>query len=249
MRLHKLTVILLLCLLSLASAAAAPRAAPAAITECPNGTCTMYISAVSYDPRPLLIAPADGQEIGSLAPLLTWQPGMTGVHQIQLSQDPEFSPFSTMVLSTTKSISGSSTGLIQTKIPNNLSPSGLYYWRVGYPTPLGYEYGPVSGFYTPAAGSIALPPIPTLLSPKNNARLPKREVTLSWQAIPDALFYRVRVYLPDGTRFSSDDVTAPATSLDITGLPARTTLHWRVKVLGTTGWSDDYSADRFFITP
>ena len=250
MRLHKLALILLLCLLSLASAAAAPRAAsPSAPTECPNGTCTIYIPSVGYDPRPMLIAPADGEQIGSLAPLLNWQPGMAGVHQIQVSQDPEFSPFSTMVLSTTKSITASSVGVISTKLANNLKADSLYYWRVGYPTPQGHEYATPHSFVTPSASAITLPPIPTLLSPKNYAHLKTRDVTLTWQEIPDALYYRVRVYLPDGSRFSSDDITAPAGSLHISGLPAGTVLHWRVRVLGATGWSADYSPDRFFVTP
>jgi len=248
MRLARFSLGLLLIILSLASVSGAPRAAEVPLT-CPNGQCIVYLPLKSHNTQPRLLAPADGATIGTFAPLLTWEPGMPGVHRIQLSQDPQFSPFSQMALDTTKSVRSSTTTPIQTLVTSNLNPNSIYYWRVGIPTPEGYSYPIVHSFVTPSADAVTLPPIVTLKSPGNNTKLRSRNVTLTWQAIPDVISYRVRVYYPNGDRYLSEDVPASSTSFDVTGLPGKTTFSWRVKAFGSTGWSPEYSQTWVFTTP
>lgn len=247
MRPAKFSLVLLLALLSIATVSGAPRADVPLI--CPNGQCTVYMPLTMHTIDPQLLSPSDSTTVGSLAPLLTWVPGVAGVHQIQLSQDSLFSPFSTMALSTTKSVRSSTVFPVETLVSTNLKPNTIYYWRIGVPTADGYVYPFVNSFVTPAAETITLPPIVALKSPGNNSKMRTRNVTLVWYPVADTISYRVRVYYPNGDRYLSDDVPGTATSLDLTSLPPRTTFTWRVRAFGPTGWSADYSQSFVFTTP
>jgi hypothetical protein len=242
MRLPKLGLVVLLSLLSLTSAIGAPRGAPAPAADCAISSCSTFLPLASFNIEPQLISPIDGQQITTLAPVLAWSPRTLGVYQIQLSADAEFSP-PTLDINSTKTVKAPAPERIDTLLTANLAPNTTYYWRLGVPTSNGYIYPVTQSFVTPPAETLSLPPPVTLLTPRNNTRLKARSVTLTWQAVPGAVYYRARVYYPNGDRFFSDEVTG--TTVDVTDLPPKTTFHWRVRVLNASG-RGDYSQDYFF---
>ena len=88
-----------------------------------------------------------------------------------------------------------------------------------------------------SASSFALLPArPQLLSPPDHTVLPAREVTVSWRGLPNTLYYRIKVYNPDATLFTSAIVAASATSYHIAGLAPGATYSWKVKALNQYGW-------------
>jgi hypothetical protein len=244
MRILKTSLVLLLALMSLASVAGAPRSTPAATVDCTTTPCSTYVPLASYNYTPDLLSPGDAQQLTTLAPTLSWLPRTLGVHQIQLSADPSFNP-ATMEVDSTKTIRASTPVPIETLLTSNLNPLTTYYWRIGVPTAFGYIYPVTYSFMTPSEAGLALPPPVKLLAPRNNTRTGSKTLTLSWQPTAGATYYRVRVYLPNGDRFFSDEVPASTTSVTISGLSRGTTYHWRVRALNASGWGE-YSQDFFF---
>jgi hypothetical protein len=242
MRFVKAGCILLLTALSLASASGAPKQAPAAAQGCLSGPCSIFLPVVSYDITASLLSPFQEQQITTVAPTLSWRPRALGVHKIQLTADPSFNS-ATLALDTTKTVRSPVPDQIDTLLTFNLEPLTNYYWRIGVPTPSGYIYPVVQSFFTPAAEALSLPPPPALITPPNNVRLSATTIKFTWQPIPGALYYRVRVYYPNGDRFFSDEVAG--TSVEIGGLTKGTTFHWRVRAENGSGWGD-YSPDYFF---
>jgi hypothetical protein len=181
---------------------------------------------------PELIEPADGAQIISRAPLLSWTPTLSSTYQVQVSAVPTFAttevnaedPWFTPLPAQAVHITGS-----------NLNIATTYYWRVGIFYQGSYRYTPVRTFRTPIS-SPPLPPPPTLTTPANGATLPAREVTLGWQALPGALYYRVRVFSPDSSVFDSEIVPASTPSHHVAGLLPGTTYTWRVRTLDQYGW-------------
>jgi fibronectin type III domain protein len=89
---------------------------------------------------------------------------------------------------------------------------------------------------------------PALAAPADGATLPAREVTLSWQAVSGALYYRVRIFAPDSSIFDSAIVPASTLSYPVIGLAPSTAYTWRVRTLDQYGWGP-YSAPRSFTAP
>jgi hypothetical protein len=247
MRVPKVSLVVLISLLSFASALAAPRGTPAAETTCPTGLCKIYLSLMTLSTIPQQIAPADGFASPSLAPRLSWSPVTEGKHQIQVSTDPQFLLDSTIELSTTKTIRQPLPAQVDTSLTSNLKGSTLFYWRVGVPSGQGYLYSPVRAFTTPAKSSGTLPVPTSIFAPKNNARIRSSSVVLQWKATPGTLSYRVRMY--DQNEKSVAEGTAELggtiTSLLVEGLPPGN-YHWRVKSLNSFGWGE-YSTDFYFL--
>ncbi|MFL5801360.1 MAG: fibronectin type III domain-containing protein [Roseiflexaceae bacterium] len=203
--------------------------------------CSVFLPLIQGPPLvPQLNEPADGAQIVSRAPLLTWTPTLSSTYQVQVSTEPTFAttevnsvnPWFDPLPALAVHITGS-----------NLAVATTYYWRVGIRYAGSYHYTPVRTFRTPAS-SPALPPPPALAAPANGATLPTREVTLGWQAVPGALYYRVRVFSPDSTVFDSKVVPATTLSHYVAGLVPGTTYTWRVRTLDQYGWgpfSDPWS--------
>jgi trimeric autotransporter adhesin len=221
-------------------------ASRAAATDCSAvSNCTVFLPVVQTTPIvPLLDEPADGAQIISLAPLLTWTPTISSTYHVQVSAAPTFS--------TTEV---DSTGPWFDPLPaqafhitgSNLHAATTYYWRVGILYQGQYRYTPVRTFTTPATNPAPAAP-PTLAAPADGATLPGREVTLSWQAVSGALYYRVRIFAPDSSIFDSEIVPASMLSYHVVGLVPGTTYTWRVRTLDQYGWGP-YSNPRSFTAP
>src|SRR5262249_3986912 len=65
----------------------------AAATDCsPTSKCTVFLPVVQPTPFvPLLDEPANGAQIISVAPLLTWTPTISSTYQVQVSETSTFS--------------------------------------------------------------------------------------------------------------------------------------------------------------
>jgi len=246
MRVPKVSLVVLISLLSLASTLAAPRGAPSGEPTCANGSCKIYLSLMIVSTIPQQIAPAHGFVSPSLAPDLIWSPVTEGKHQIQVSSDPQFIPGPTLAVSITKTIRQPIPAQVDTSITSNLKGSTLFYWRVGAPSDQGYIYSPVRTFTTPAKSSGMLPGTTTILAPKNNARIEGGRVAMQWQAIPGAIAYRIRLYDKDGHSVSegTDELGGTANTLLVEGIPPGT-YSWKVKCMNSFGWGS-YSKEFFF---
>jgi len=208
----------------------------------------VYLPLAEQHVVPSLVAPADGQQVVSLAPILSWYTPITGTFQIQVSPDPTFPPINTLPLSETKELQHPLNQ--ETRIVSNLTAQRIYYWRVGIRTPAGYEYAQARSFRTPAKNAALLPAVVPLLSPADQATLPGTSVLLQWQNVPTALYYRVRVYDASGALFAagSSEVQSPTHSLEVTGLQPGMTYTWKVKALNSYGWGN-YGAIYHFTVP
>jgi hypothetical protein len=215
-----------------------------AATGCNGGACKLYLPFMAAAlPIPKLVAPSNNAQLDSIAPILSWTPLITGTYQMQASIDPSFA---TNAISLTTLISDLQT--VQYVVSGNLSPLTTFAWRVGVLFQGSYRFSPVWQFTTSAKDSTLLPPKPQLLAPANGSHLPASEATLSWQAIPDSLYYRVRIYNPDGSLLTTPIIAASATSYHIAGLAAGATYTWKVKALNQHGWGT-YPTAWSFTTP
>jgi hypothetical protein len=245
MRVPKVSVVVLISLLSFASALAAPRGIPAAQTTCAP-SCKIYLAFISLSNAPQLVAPIDGFVSPSLAPDLIWSPLTAAKYQIQVATDPQF-PDSTIALSSTKTIKQPLPALVNTSITSNLKGSMLFYWRVGVPSDQGYAYSSVRTFTTPAKSSGTLPIATSIFAPRNNAVIKGGGVVLmEWKTIPGAVSYRIRMYDQAGHSVSegTEELGGTANNLLVEGLP-NGTYHWKVKTQNAFGWGD-YSTEFYF---
>jgi hypothetical protein len=246
MRVPKVSLVVLISLLSFASALAAPHSAPSAETTCATGSCKIYLSLMTVSSVPQQVAPADGFVSPSLAPGLIWSPIAESKHQIQVSSDPQFLPGPTMPVSITKTIRQPIPAQVDTTITSNLKGSTLFYWRVGVLSDQGYIYSPVRRFTTPAKSSGTLPAATTILAPKSNARIEGSKVAMQWKAIPGATAYRIRLYDQNGNSVSAgtDELGGTTNTLLVEGIPLGT-YHWKVKCMNAFGWGS-YSKEFYF---
>jgi hypothetical protein len=230
---HLWTLFALLCL---ALAGATVERQAAAQQDCTSTPCKVLLPLARIAPvEPLLNEPADGAQIASLAPILTWAPTISSTYQVRVSVDPSFTvnevndeddwfnPLPALAFHITGS---------------NLDLATTYYWRIGVFYRGSYRYAPVRTFRTPA---VAPPKAvePALVSPPNGTTLPAPDVTVSWQSAPGALFYRVQVRAPGPTSFDSEIVPASTLSYHVQKpLVSGTTYTWRVRTLDQYGWGD-----------
>lgn len=199
----------------------------ASAAGCP---CHLYLPLVQpAPPFPRLVAPADGAALGSLAPLLSWTPQISGTYEIQAATDPAFS---TLAISATADLRD--TQLAQHIPDGNLAELTRYYWRVGVVYHAGLLFAQPWSFTTPAKNNALLPPRPQLLTPPNGGALPATNVTLTWQAVPNAWYYRVKIYDASSRLFDAQILSG--TSYHVGGLTPGATYTWEVKALNQYGW-------------
>ena len=240
------TLFALLCLALGSAVVGRPARHVIAQQNCTSTPCKVYLPLVRGAPvEPRLNDPANGAQIVSLAPILTWAPTISSTYQVQVSSDPSFTttqvnannPWHTPLPALAFHITGS-----------NLQPATTYYWRVGVFYQGSYRYSAVWTFRTPTNRPPKAAP-PALAAPPNGTTLPAPDVTLSWQGVPGALFYRVQVRSPGPTSFDSEIVPASTPNYHVqkTLVPG-TTYTWRVRTFDQFGWGD-YGAEWAFTVP
>jgi len=244
----RLPVQLLLILAVCAAALSLAPGAGATETKLLAANNLVYLPLAEKHVVPSLVAPADGEHVASLAPILSWYTPITGTFQIQVSPDPTFPPINTLPLSETKALQHPLAQ--ETLITSNLASKMVYYWRVGIRTAAGYDYAQARSFTTPVKNAALLPAVVPLVAPADQAVLSNNSVLLQWQNVPSALYYRVRVYDASGTLFSagSREVQDPSDSLEVSGLRPGTSYTWKVKALNLYGWGQ-YGAIYHFSVP
>jgi Fibronectin type III domain len=246
MRMPRLGLTFLIVLLSLGSSSSAAGASQPA-TSCAGAKCQVYLSLIAYHPQVILLAPASGAAISSLAPVLLWRPPVTGLYRIQVAEDSAFTPTGSFAVSETKDVKSPLPAQVISLINSNLNPRQTYYWRVE-------KTGKDSGLFTASAYFITLvkddrrlPPGVQLLSPANDSSVAAQDVLLSWQPVVGALYYRIRVYDSNNVLVSGlpAEVDGATTSTGVPNLTPGMTYHWKVKVLNAYGWGV-YLADHYF---
>ena len=245
MRKHRLALTLLILLLlwlrpSL-PAGAKPTASPCAGQNC------IYLSLIAYHPQIMLLAPAGGPAISSLAPVLAWRPPVEGSYRIQVSEDSAFAPTSSFAVSETKDIKAPLPAQVNMLITSNLKPRQTYYWRVEKTGKESTLFPASEYFITSVKDAGLLPAGVQLLVPANNSSIAAQDVLLSWQPVPGALYYRIRVYDSSNTLVSTapSEVDGATTATGVASLVPGMTYHWKVKALNAYGWGP-YLADHYF---
>ena len=231
-------LLILLSIVSAASAAGAPRSAQLAPAACTTGACTLYLPLLKYDVAPLLLDPAEGAQLATLAPPLTWTPSTIGIHRIQVTTDAGFSPSGSFALSTTKTVRLPLPESLTTALSSNLKYSTTYFWRVGVALPQGgTAYSSVQSFTTPAQGTLQLPGLVPIIAPRNNDNISGARVLLKWGTVPGALIYRIRMSDANGNDFTPGDaqVAGDQTTAWVEDIP-KGTYTWKIKVLNSAGW-------------
>jgi hypothetical protein len=189
---------------------------------------------------PTLIQPSDRQQVDSIAPTLSWTPGITGTFfLVQVATAPGFA-VNTIEISATKSLR---LGVRDTqfRIPsNNFEAEATYYWRVGVLLPEGMSFSPVAQFTTAAMDATRLPSSPTLLTPGDDERIKNLDPVFTWAAAEGADAYRVKVVREDQkTSYKTSSVIeAPRTDYSPTGFDPKSIFYWQVKVHNSYGWGE-----------
>jgi hypothetical protein len=225
----------------------APAGATAPETTCASHSC-LYLPLIAYHPQIILIAPSAGARIGSLAPVLAWQPAVAGGYRIQVSEDSAFAPTSNFALSTTTDVKLPLPAQMNTLITSNLKPQQTYYWRI---EKTGQESTLITAaseyFTTPVKDASLLPPGVQLLTPANNSSIAAQNASLVWQSVPGALYYRIRVYDSNNLLVSGPPaaIYGAITWASVPKLVPGMTYHWKVKALNAYGWGP-YLPDHYF---
>lgn len=177
---------------------------------------------------PSLLGPQDGAECRSISSTLSWSSisGATGYY-LQVDNNPDFS-------SPEIDLSVGSTS----HITSGLDYNETYYWKVYSLNPAGQsDYSTVRSFTT-----VPEPPAaPSLVHPTNEAVSQPSSVELTWNEVPDALGYELRV--DDDDDFSSPVFSGDiaANSYEITALDIPEKYYWQVRASGTCepgAWSE-----------
>ncbi len=200
----------------------------------PQTTTTIFLplvfSAPSCSVPPTLSGPKNGSSLNTLVPLFQWTPVLdlnaTGM-VLEVATDPSFSDTSLVA-----SISFGPSSAIWTnggtRLPGNLNPSTVYYWRVF--VICGNQQGPYSAIWSltsgPPGGTL-LPP-PDLSLPLNGTVVPPNSVTLQWTTVSNVIDYLV-VWYPANASTSFDFAYVSGPSITIGPLLANTSYAWYVQ--------------------
>jgi hypothetical protein len=172
---------------------------------------------------------------------------VAGIYRIQVSEDSTFAPTSSFALSETTDIKLPLPAHVDTLITTDLKPQQTYYWRVAKTGKDSTLFTASEYFITDLKSPALLPPGVQLLTPADNSSVAAGSVLLSWQAVPGALYYRIRIYDANNQLFASTpgEVDGATTSASVPNLVPGLTYHWKVKALNAYGWGP-YLPDHYF---
>ena len=180
---------------------------------------------------PSLSSPADAVDCQPTSLTLSWTSASNADgYDVQVDNNNDFSS-----PEINQSVAGTSYNC------SGLSQTTTYYWRVKATGMCSMEsaWTASRSFETGSGGMAA----PTLIGPANSSTDQALTLTLSWNAVADAVEYHVQ--MDDNSDFSSpeaDELTS-ATSFEVTGLDEATTYYWHVQASGdcaSGGWSDTW---------
>jgi Secretion system C-terminal sorting domain len=190
----------------------------------------------SSPPGASLLQPGYAAQMQPAGITCSWlQSGGAVMYELQVSEDPFYN--STPVVDTT---------LQNTSVALDTLANGVaYYWRVRAESNVGNYWGTwsTSVFYT-------FPAPPSPVSPSNRALTHAVGLTLRWNDVAGATFYRIQLALDSSFSAISFDSTSssPIDSLNIDTLAANTRYFWRVRGgSNNNGWGQ-YSTEWEFST-
>ena len=137
---------------------------------------------------PMLIEPADGMNLTTIAPLFRWDAGddlWATRFRMRVSKDPSFDEWDRGLTSYAAQGEGAF------RFHDNLEPNTVYYWRAWLICD--ELVGPTSETRSFRTGSDGVLPVaPVLVAPENGANTTKASVTLRWEPVSRASEYLVR---------------------------------------------------------
>ncbi len=193
-----------------------------------------FTTIVAAPPAPDLVSPIDFAVGVSINPTLSWN-AITGAvtYRVQVSPSPGF----TTLLVDDSTVTGTS------KAASGLTNSAIYYWRVSAENAGGTGvYSPTRSFTT----IVALPAVPSLVSPPDSAINIQLTPTLTWNTATGAEGYHLQISTV--STFATnvvDDTTLTATSKLVGSLALNTTYCWRVRSKNAAGYSAFTNARSF----
>lgn len=200
----------------------------------PNSITGAQMWRLSPPPTPTLLSPSDNSTGLSTTTTLSWS-SVTGAATYRL----QVSTSSTFTITVLDDSTITSTSRQVGPLLNNTT----YFWRVDAKNAVGTSsFSGVRSFST----VIAVPAIPTLLSPANGLIDQQLNVTLQWNAVSGADSYRVQV--ATNQNFSPtlvNDSALTTNSKSIGTLSLNTTYYWRVSAKNAGGKSSFSSAFNF----
>lgn len=186
---------------------------------------------------PALMAPPNGVNLYTIAPLFRWDAGdnpYATLLRLRISKDPDFVEWDKGL------IDRSPWGEKSFRFFDNFDPNTTYYWRAWLVCDeLQGPYSEVWSFRTGAEGT--LPRGPTLTAPISGATTSSSSVTLVWEAVSRASEYLVR-YREVGAGYRWDWTSDTQSMLS---LSPGTTYEWWVAARNDYGIGPDSATWRF----
>jgi hypothetical protein len=186
---------------------------------------------------PTLIAPPDGVNLYTIAPLFRWDAGDNPYAtqlRLRISEDPEFDEWVKGVAHPSAQGKGSF------RFHDNFDPDTTYYWRAWLVCgELESLFSEVWSFRTGAEGT--LPSAPTLTVPDDGATTSSPSVTLSWEPVTRTAEYLVR-YREVGGGYRWVWTSDTQSTLNLSG---STTYEWWVAARNDYGIGPDSATWRF----
>ncbi|MBM4165522.1 MAG: T9SS type A sorting domain-containing protein [Ignavibacteria bacterium] len=207
-----------------------------------NGTILRTQSSVFPPDTPSLLSPENNATNQSITPLVNWN-AVTGAtsYRLQVAKDSLFAN----VVTDKSNIQGTLFEL------SSLNSFTKYFWRVRAKNNEGVsEFSDTWNFTT---RQVAVPSVPTLISPENGAV--NQEITLiaTWNASDSAIVYRLQVAKDSLFETIVVDISEiENTSKEIGPLSSNTKYFWRVSaqnVGGSSEFSEKWNFTTKFIAP
>ncbi|MBL8090072.1 MAG: hypothetical protein JNJ43_07075 [Anaerolineales bacterium] len=203
------------------------------VTDLAGNLITSGLNGETYNidkpqlPAPILRSPRSTAKLNDTTPNLIWQRvAKAQSYQIQIADSNDFS-----------NIIETNTTTLTTYTPSALVDN-TYYWRVRAIDVSGGmgEWSQTRIFTIDTVGPVA----PTLISPTNGYNSPNRTVTFRWQAVIEAVQYRIQID-------NNNDFSSPEYTFTLRGITRRMNLpsgiyHWRVQAKDALGNWGDWSA-------
>lgn len=221
-------------------------------SACSAQNCVFIPVVVTQPAGPQLLYPAPNEALTILAPVFRWSTPLIGRYRIQVSEDATFATITD--LDTTIRVRDAAQQQAERVANSNLDARKTYYWRVGIETPLdsgNYAFTETRSLTTPQRKETTLlAAIPTQISPTANQVLPPTttDITVVWDQVPGALYYRINLDIGDGTRLDSELIPGTQTSYTFVGIGIKgNNYSWEIKAVNSYGWSDFSTPIRFRI--